>query len=245
MRRRAKFAYGALVGAMMATAPPAHAAEVAGSTWERCQTYDPETGEPHIDALCFFDALVERYRRLDAYADVADLRQVMRRVGETPHAVETRIGVEVEDGRLNVKTPASEWRAGIARGLRGSAAAAALKQRRDLWLAPHMALKFTEEPVRHFRSGVDEGFTATDAHTVRVGERSMVHLELRSSGNEDTDPTATFDLYVNPESMLVEKITGQQRLPDGAEFETTLDITPIFSRTTPRPDPNESGEPTG
>jgi hypothetical protein len=38
--------------------------------------------------------------------------------------------------------------------------------------------------------------------------------------------TARFDLFINPETMLVERIDGEQQLPDGARCTTTMQITP-------------------
>ena len=61
----------------------------------------------------------------------------------------------------------------------------------------------------------------------------MVHLELKSGDGLSEDYTAKFDLYIDPESLLVERIEGEQRLPDGADYYTSLDITPITAIDTP------------
>ena len=52
-------------------------------------------------------------------------------------------------------------------------------------------------------------------------------VQLTSGDGLSEDFTAKFDLYVDPESMLIQRIEGEQRLPDGADYSTTLDITPI------------------
>ncbi|MCP3902671.1 MAG: hypothetical protein GY715_03465 [Planctomycetes bacterium] len=197
-----------------------------------CRTVDPQTGDVRIDPVCFFDQLVDRYRRLDKYEDVAEVLQVRQGIGERPRRVETRIGCAIVDGRLHVRTPSpGPWRA--SRGLRRSRALDQAALRYDLWLAPHMALKYAEEPAKKFRDGVREGFTATEAEAVTIDSRPMVHLELTSGDGTSADCTAKFDLYVNPESMLVERITGQQRMPDGASYETMLTITPTRAEDGP------------
>jgi len=209
---------------VVAATPPSTPLPTPEGLWS-CRTVDPVTGDVRIDAVCFFDRLVDRYRRLDTYEDVAEVLQVHQRIGERPRRVETRIGCVITDGRLRVRTPSSRaWSA--AQTLRRSSAMDKAAMRYDLWLAPHMALKFAREPAKKFRDGVKEGFTATEAESVTIENKKMVHLELKSGDGTSDDCAATFDLYVNPESMLVERITGQQRMPDGANYETTLTITP-------------------
>jgi len=214
-------------------APPSELAD--------CQTVDPVTGAPIIDAACFFDALIERYRRLKVYSDVADVLQITHRLGEKPRRVETRIGCGVANGELKVETGSKQITRWLGGGLglggfAGRSQSPAMREaalRYKIWLAPHMALKFADKPKEEFRSGVPEGFTATEAEEVQIGDKSMVHLEIQSGDGQDEDPEATFDLYVNPDSMLVERIIGSQRLPGGGEFRTTLDITPTTVETAP------------
>lgn len=47
-------------------------------------------------------------------------------------------------------------------------------------------------------------------------------------------------MLVNLQSMLIERIEGEQRLPDGAENRTTLDITPILAEQS-EPAPESPG----
>jgi hypothetical protein len=218
--------------------------------WDACLTYDIETGEPRIDPSCFFDVLIDRYQRLKAYEDVSDVTQVTRRAGEEPKELQTRIGCEIEEGKLHVETPASQIRRGMGLDLeyRRSRAMEAAALEYDIWLAPHMALRFADEPRREFRAGVADGFTATDAETITIDARPMVHLELRAGDGRDGDCAAQFDLYVNPESMLIERIEGTQRLPDGGDFRTTLDITPLAAEiearvAEPKPEPESQANP--
>ncbi|MCH8211820.1 MAG: hypothetical protein IIB99_10690 [Planctomycetes bacterium] len=192
-------------------------------------TASQDAGADRADARAFFQSLVDRYRRLVAYEDVADVVQITTRPGEEPQRVETRIAATIQDNKLRVETPGSQVRDGIGLDvpLNTSPAMDAFVQKYNLWIAPHMALRFTDEPLQDFRLGVDEGFTPTKIETVTIDNNSMVHLQLTSGDGLSEDYTARFDLYVNPESMLIERIEGEQRLPDGADYRTTLDITPI------------------
>ncbi len=197
-------------------------------SWNRCATLNLEDGEIRIDAECFFDVLIERYRRMTAYRDVAEVIQITRRLGEKPSRVETRIGCEFEDGELRVETPSSQVRrsAGLDLPFRMSESMEDAARMHDLWLAPHMALRFAEEPLK-MRTGVDEGYTPAEAEQVTIDEKRMVHLELTSGDDAHSAGRATVDMYVDPESLLVERIRSWQRLPDGADYELTLDITPL------------------
>ncbi len=181
------------------------------------------------DALAFFESLVEHYRGLVAYEDVADVVQITTRPGEEPQRVEIRIAATIQDGQLRVETPGSQMRdsIGLDVPLKTSPAMETFVQKYNLWIAPHMALRFTDEPLQDFRLGVEEGFTPTLTETVIIDGRSLVRVQLKSGDGLSEDYTAKFDLYVDPDSMLIQRIEGEQRLPDGADYSTTLDITPI------------------
>ena len=200
--------------------------------WNRCVSYSEETGKRQIDPVCFFETLIARYRCLEAYEDIAKVIQVTERLGEQPLRVETLIGCEIEDDRLLIETPASQIRrtVGLNVRYRKSPAIEAAELSYNLWLAPHMALRFAEEPQRGFRPGVRDGFTPTEAESVTIDEKPMVHLQLKSGDGQAEACESQFDLYVNPDSMLVERITGQERLPGGANYQTTLEITPISAQ---------------
>ncbi len=233
-------AFVTTLGAAALAAPPV-------PDWNTCVSPDPLTGEPRLDAHCFFDALVDRYRRLAVYKDTVRVLQVTTAGdGGRARRVETQIGCAVDNGRLFVQTPGSTLRRQLGLDLspRTTPAMHEAVLKYNIWLAPHMALKFSPTPDRDFRSGVEDGFTATEARHVTVGDKPMVRLELESGDGRSVDPAARFDLYVNPDSMLVEQIVGQQRLPDGATYATTLDITPLEAEMdedgTPSPSPSPS-----
>jgi hypothetical protein len=181
-----------------------------------------------IDPAVFFDQLVRRYRSLHLYRDTARLVHVTKRVGEEDTRLETEIGCEIREGNLHVQTPASQARSALHLDLplQHSPAAEKIARDYDLWLAPHMALRFVDEPLKEFRAGVEEGFTPTEAEQVTIDDKPMVHVELRSGDGLSENSAAKFDLFINPETMLVERIDGEQRLPDGGSCTTTLHITP-------------------
>ena len=61
-------------------------------------------------------------------------------------------------------------------------------------------------------------------HELEKVVKTQVKLE---AGRSETDePEATFDLFVNSESMLIERIEGEQHLADGTNLVTTVRITP-------------------
>jgi hypothetical protein len=187
------------------------------------------TVEFKLDPSIFFQRLVDRYRGLYLYKDMIHIVHVTRRDGQETSRVESQMECEVAEGELKVKSPASQARDGLRLNVHGRQDQSAFEAQRkyDLWLAPHMTLKFTENPLKELRAGVNEGFTATEAEAVTIDNKRMVHVELRSGNTRDgasETGTAKVDLYVNSDSMLIERIETEQRLPDGADYTTTLDI---------------------
>jgi hypothetical protein len=191
--------------------------------------------EDAIDPVRFFRELVERYRGLLSYADSVHMTQTVTRDGEAK-TVETEFEVRVDDEGLEVKTPARQLTRGLGISVPTSPGSPIAKARGnyDLWLAPHMKLRYADEPLDEFREGIEEGFTAAEAEPVTIDETPMIHITLKSGDGLSEDSEAEFDLYVNSESMLVERIEGAQRLPDGGSVETTLDITPTEEKLDPR-----------
>ena len=109
----------------------------------------------------------------------------------------------------------------------------AIELRYQLWLAPHLILKFTDEPLMELREGIEEGFTPTSVEQVLLGDKPMWLLQLQSGDGLSSGFDAKFDFFVNPDSMLIERIEGIQHLPDGSDFITTLDITPFLNSIDP------------
>ncbi|MDY7110682.1 MAG: hypothetical protein SYC29_18775 [Planctomycetota bacterium] len=196
------------------TAAPSPASEMPADPvdWDRCVTCSPETGEAVIDPGCFFEMLIARYRCLEAYEDVARVIRVTERSGRRPMRVETMIGCEIQDGRLLVQTPGSQIRrtVGLDVHFRSSPALEQTELDYNMWLAPHMALRFADEPRRQFRPHANKELQPTEAESVTIDEKPMVHLQLQSDEGPPSAEEAHFDLYVNPDSMLIERITGKK-----------------------------------
>ncbi len=191
--------------------------------------WSPIVTGTQLDPMYVFDKLVARYRGLTAYSDRTRIVQVTRDYQEQePRRTETEVTCDFADGTLTVQTVASQLRRGLGLNLpmRPTNEMESLASNYDLWLLPHLALKFSEQPLDEFREGISEGFTATEAAEVTVDDKPMVHLELTSGDGLSGDYDARFDLYVDPKSMLIEHIEGRQRMPDGSDSETTFHITP-------------------
>ncbi len=190
------------------------------------------TSQPAPEPAAFFQQLAERYRNLSSYSDESAVVEVVTRAGAEPHRVEGRLFCRLEGDTLIVETPGDQLRHGLAPGPRPalSPAMETLVRRYNLWLAPHMALHFAVEPLRELRLGVPQGFVAASSEVIPSGDgTSSVRLDLRSaeapSAPSET-PAAVFSLWVDADSMLVTRIGGRQKLPDGADYEVTLEITP-------------------
>jgi hypothetical protein len=229
---KSMLARGAALIVMLAVSMPAAAQEAtaAGEDVETATGRAPDEAAPQ--PAPFFEAVAERYRRLTAYEDVADVAEVIARAGRPPVRVETQIACKLDGEGLRVVTPGSQVREGVGLDLPidTSPAMEALVLRYNLWLAPHMALHFADEPLKDLRLGVPEGFVPAAAGIAVVDDKRTVHLELESADSPsaaDGEGTAKFEFWVDPESMLIQRIEGRQRLPDGADYRTTLDIKPV------------------
>ncbi len=104
--------------------------------------------------------------------------------------------------------------------------------RYNLWQAPHMALRFLDEPLRDFRAGVPAGFEVHSAHKLVQDDRELVRFELREPAAEDVARPAVFVLIVDAETMLIERIAGAQTMPDGARLTLHLEIEVVRSDET-------------
>lgn len=196
----------------------------------------PASTEPATEATCpdrldpvrVFDRVVSRYRSLTAYEDSTRIEEVRVEGDAEPTVAETRVTCAIADGRLDVRTPGEQAReaAGIDLSTT-SPRLEALRMRYRLWLAPHLGLRFLDEPLEGFRAGVEEGFRPVEAERVVVDERELLRVQLRSGASDHAEAEATFDLFVNPESLLIVRVEGRERLPGGGRCETTFDITPL------------------
>jgi len=213
-------------------APPAEQPHVRPPSLEACLVYTDEVSPPSIDPRRLFDELVRRYRMVGRHAESAHVTRVVRREGEPDERTETRIECRIEDGRIEVITPASAARSLIG-GLVGSgrlrvgAAVEETQRRHDLGLAPHLGLSLASEGDESMPAATPDGLTPARADRVQVGDRSMVHLEMTSGDPESRHAMQLVDFWIDADSLLVERVQGRHRLPDGAEVETTVEITPV------------------
>ena len=177
-----------------------------------------------LDPILFFQRLAERYRAIDGYVEETEVEQVINDPATDDPPIRTR-----------------------TRALIPPAAGAA---ERDLWLLPHLRLRFSGAPLAQFRKTGKSGFRAAEADRVMVEDREMVRVQLRSGGEGKSGfSDATFSLFVDPERMLVERVEGEEWLPGGIRQQTTLRIESMQLRddqyvAEPLPEPApESREP--
>lgn len=178
--------------------------------------------------VAFFEQLVDRYRRLTGYRDTTSIIEITERAGQLPERVEKRVACAIRDGELEITTPKRQLlrHFGVALPIAPVPVLDAAAGELDRLLAPHMTMKFAREPLQEFRPGVAEGFTATEVGPVTIDRKEWVHLKLKSGDGRGDQGDATFDLFVDPKSMLIERIEGEQLLADGTSRQTTISIDP-------------------
>ncbi len=171
------------------------------------------------EALVFFQRLVERYRALHRYTEEAEVEQVTDDPATDAPPIRTRAKVraEVDDRELTVES--SSLLDAVSDTLRPSEDGATDA---ELWMLPHLRLKFDEKPMESFRPATRTPFRASEIDRVRVDDRELVRVELLSG--ETGAPDAKFSLYVDPDRMLVERVEGDEWLPGGLRHRTTVRI---------------------
>lgn len=172
------------------------------------------------DAWNFFNRLVERYRSLHRYSEAAEIEQVTEdpATDAPPIRSRTRVRAEVDDGRLTVQSSSIVER--VVETIAPDGEEAVLES--DLWMLPHLRLRFDDEPLESFRPAAPQSFRPADVDRVRVEDRELVRVDLLSG--ETGAPDAKFSLYVDPERMLVERVEGDEWLPGGLRHRTTVTI---------------------
>lgn len=235
---------------------PAVEASVAGDP-PRTRLAPPPTSltEVSSEASRFFESLVRRYRELVRYADVSWFEQVIS--GADPSdATSSRSRVRVEgriaDGRVEVISTATRLLEALLPsedrdpGTRNAEDRRRVRRGLDATLAPHLALRLLDQPLRQMRpSGLDE-YRPTSLRTVEVDDRPMLRLELRSGGDTPGEPSAVLELTIDPESMLIRRVEGEERWPDGRTCSTSIEIEPQGEMVEPVRDssvPIEAGTP--
>ena len=208
------------------------------------------TAAEELDPEAFFDRLVERYRRLTGYVEETEIDQETSDpvTEDPPLRIQSRVRAEIIEGRLLVERPGLADDAvrtiGGEQAMPDSGASDA-----DLWLLPHMGLRFIDDVLREFQDGVEDGFTPVAAELLDTADDELVRLELRSGAAVGDPSEAVFELFVDPERMLVERLHGRQVLASGLEHRTIIRIEPLHVRGGLSNDVNseagEDGKPAG
>jgi len=191
-----------------------------------------------LDPAAMFDRVVARYQELSTYEDSVVIEQVTARSGERAIREELEITCSIDtSGELEITTPVEQAAGGLSGLLRNALAPSTDGSEEsppetsrvsdyELWLAPHMGLRFSKQPLGEFRSGIDEGFTPVKAERVMVEDAEVLRLDLQSGDGLSEDYRAKFELFIDPATLLITRIRGIQLLPDGANLLTDFVITP-------------------
>lgn len=190
-----------------------------------------------LDPAAMFDRVVARYQELSSYEDSVVIEQVTARSGERAVREEIEITCSIDTaGDLDIMTPVEQAAGGLSGLLREAFSPTGAEDAEtpqtssvsdyERWLAPHMGLRFSRQPLGEFRSGIDEGFTPVKAERVMVEDAEVLRLDLQSGDGLSEDYRAKFELFIDPATLLITRIRGIQLLPDGANLLTEFIITP-------------------
>ena len=195
------------------------------------------------DPIAFFERLVLRYRSLRRYAERVEVLQITKDPETDDPGIRTltraRAEITGDDLRVDRSGLASKAMDALALDEATTGASDA-----ELWMLPHLSLRFTDQPLEHFRPGDRGPFRPSELDRVTVKDRQLVRVQLLAGDEED--PAARFNLFIDPERMLVERVEGDEWLPSGLHHQTTVRIeahevgaeeTPP---ETPGPEPSEA-----
>ena len=175
------------------------------------------------DPAEFFERLVDRYRDLrrcredvrveqvtvDPESDDPPLRSVVRVVAEVRDEGLTVRSSDLLDEALELLGPADDVEVNGA-------------SESDLRLLPHLRLRFSPDPLEDLSAGGSEDLRPVELEPVTLDDRDLLRVELRSG--ESSISETTLSLFVDPRSMLVERIEGEQWLPGGLHHRTMIRV---------------------
>ncbi|MFK7960398.1 MAG: hypothetical protein AB8G96_07710 [Phycisphaerales bacterium] len=186
--------------------------EFTGSMFHDCMTENAETGRLQLDAACVLDRLRDRYLSLVDHREAGWLTEEYHRAGQTSsQRTETRVDCSFDRGTVSVSTPARRVAGGLLGRLfpvRVAPVTGPASRAVDQWIAPHAALGDADGSI---------GLPPAAAGSITFDAREMVRLDL-----EDADDRV--ELFVNPDTMLVEFVRERRSLPDGGTYRAELDI---------------------
>jgi hypothetical protein len=165
-----------------------------------------------LDPACAADLLQQRYRGLRDHRERGQLVEEIDLGDGTVRRTETQVDCHVRDGRFSVSTTARRIRTFFGRmvPVRTGPGVDAASQEMDQWLVPHALLDRDANP----------SLDASAADTVRVADRDLIRLEFEGDGDR-------VELFVNPETVLVERARAERTLPDGGRWRGELDVETI------------------
>ncbi|MDZ4831837.1 MAG: hypothetical protein SGJ09_16785 [Phycisphaerae bacterium] len=218
----------------------------------------PSEPQSLLDPKLLYRNLVDRYRGLVDYSDSVTMEQrtVERASCSKPSTIERALDCQVHGGTLAVRTSDVRDEAtrvvssfeGASDG-RDTSVLSRLKRASQLWLLPHLSLRFAEEPLRSMQ-GAGGTLVPTTVESVTIGSKEMLRLHLVSArdtskveSNSRPSRDATVDLFVNPRSMLVERIEHSREIAEGVRYEATIEIKPARASPAPAKTLDPAGEP--
>jgi len=212
--------------------------------------------DAQANAGTFFVKLVDRYRNLALYRDSVKLAH--RTVGTRPatdatdatyvargETFEQAMDCFVDGGMLAVRSSALDGNGSCDTRDSSPLARLALSQR--LWTLPHLALGLTDEPLRSMQGDGCGVLVPTAVEHVTIDAKQFVRLHLESekqaAGTEPPCEQSTVDLFINPASMLVERVEHSRAIAEGVRYEATLEITPERAISVPAATPAAEVDP--
>ena len=173
------------------------------------------------DPIAFFERLVRRYRSLRRYAERVEVLQITKDPGTGDPAIRTLTRFRAEITGDDLRVDRSELTSRAIDALTPHAVGSGASDE-ELWMLPHLSLRFADQPLEQFRPGGRDPFRPSEVDRVTIRNRELVRVELLSGDEED--PAARFNLFIDPERMLVERVEGDEWLPGGLHHQTTVRI---------------------
>ena len=183
----------------------------------------PSAADPsrRLDAASVLEILQRRYGSLRAHHERGQLIERIDTGDQVENRTETTVECVIREGRFVVTTTARRLRAAIGRvlPLRSGPGVTRATWELDQWIAPHAVLDR--------EASTDLGPAA--ASRVRIDDREFIRLDLEGGGDR-------LELFVNPETVLVERASGQRPLPGGGSWHGQLDVRTVGDPEPPAED---------
>jgi hypothetical protein len=197
--------------------------------------------DPAAAARECFERIASRYRALVSYADRVSFTCSIESDGDQARRTECRLACTLEDGALDVRCTSRSIAESLGLKLPFNLGDTVEHRRARLsaWLAPHMTLAVSDDPLAELWPTAHGRFHAVSAGIVESeGNPAMLRLELRGDDRAETSdpdgrpattvpPPAAIALYINPRTMLIERIMGGHELPGLGRCQIDLLITPV------------------